>query len=54
MAAAERLQRLHQRLGIAATMLATAAATSIVAVLSKIAAAMLVRAPPSSRPCSPS
>jgi len=41
MAAAERLQRLHQWLGIAATMLATAAAASIVAVLSKIAAGML-------------
>ncbi len=41
MAAAERLQRLHQWLGIAATMLATGAAATIVAALSKIAAGLL-------------
>jgi hypothetical protein len=41
MAAAERLQRLHLRLGIAATVLATGAAATIVAALSKVAAGLL-------------
>jgi hypothetical protein len=41
MAAAERFQGLHQWLGIAATMLATGAAATIVAALSKVAAGLL-------------
>jgi hypothetical protein len=41
MATAERLQGLHLMLGLAATVLATAAAATIVAALSKIAAGIL-------------
>ncbi len=41
MAAAERLQGLHQWLGIAATVLATGAAATIVAASSKVAASLL-------------
>ena len=41
MAAAERLQGLHQRLGIAATVLATGAAATIVAAWSRVAAGLL-------------
>jgi SMODS and SLOG-associating 2TM effector domain family 4/Petal formation-expressed len=40
MAAAERLQRIHQRLGVAATVLATAAAATIVTSASKLAAGL--------------
>jgi len=41
MAAAERLQRVHQALGLASTVLATAAAATIVASLSEITAGIL-------------
>lgn len=41
MAAAERFQGLHQWLGIAATVLATGAAATIVAALSKVASGLL-------------
>jgi hypothetical protein len=54
LAATERLQGLHQWLGIAATVLAAGAAATIVAALSRAAAGLLALGARSSRECSPS